>query len=62
MSHNPKNTANAINALFNDLLAKPSIENNGAIITITGKFERIYKLEVGVRSPGSISFIIIIPL
>ena len=36
--------------------------NKGAIITMAGKLERMYKLEVGVRSPGSTSFIKIIPL
>ena len=62
MTHKAKNTVNAISALANDLLAKPSINSKGAIISIAGKFERIYKLDAGVRSPGSISFIIIIPL
>lgn len=52
----------AIMALVTDCPAKFKHSSSGAIITIAGKLERIYKLEVGVRRPGSISFIRIIPL
>ena len=48
-------------ALFSDFPANPSIKSSGAIITIAGKLERMYRLEVGVRSPGSICFIKITP-
>lgn len=51
----------AMMAFVVDLAAKLSKNNSGAIITMAGKFERMYKLEVGVRRPGSISFIRIIP-
>ena len=60
--HSTRKITNAIMALVVDLEAKPSRNSSGAIITIAGKLERIYRLEVGVRRLGSISFIRIIPL
>ena len=51
----------AMIALVKDFPANPSINKSGAIMTIAGKLERIYKLEVGVRNPGSTSFIKITP-
>ena len=61
-NHSKKKIANATIVFVSDLLAKPNKNSNGAIMTIAGKFERIYRLDVGVRKPGSISFIKIIPL
>ena len=57
----PKKMHQAVTAFANDCPAKPSKNNNGAIMTIAGKLERMYKLDVGVLSPGSTSFIRIIP-
>ena len=60
--HSVKKIPQAIAAFPRDWPAKLSRSSSGAIITMAGKLERMYKLEVGVRRPGSISFIRIIPL
>ena len=52
-----KKTAQAMMALVRDWAAKPSRNSSGAIMTMAGKLERMYRLEVGVLSPGSTSFI-----
>lgn len=60
--HSVKKMPKAMTAFVKDFPANPSKNSNGATMTIAGKFERIYKLEVGVCKYGSISFIKIIPL
>ena len=49
-------------ALTSELPAKDNSSRSGAIMTMAGKLDKIYRLDVGVLRAGSISFVRIIPL
>ena len=61
-THRPKKIPQAMQALAKDPAAKLRRNSSGAIITMAGNVDKIYRLEVGVRRLGSISFIRIMPL